>query len=365
DFLNTFYRGGYISHDKIDAGKNHLLPKNHVGIYTGMSAAYTWRNKNDTVRWDFTVAFRDRQAIHGLFTDDAYRLVFDGNEPYAGTTLDLGGTHFTAIHWQQLQLEAKYFYPDGRSEIAFGFSLMNGTSMSEVSIDRGTLFTPTTGTSLDLGLTGSYYASDTASKKYFTNNGFGSCFNFRFSTFLGNPDGRYRHQLSFSVQDLGYMHWNSRSIVYTVDTTMHYTGADVSGAIINHEQVTGFPSADSIFGSKKVAQVITFLPIGIRARYVLLTPTPFWGGVEAKFWSNGDALPMVTIFAGWRNAKNNFNVVSGVSGGGYGKISVPLMLAWSPCRNFRIMAGCDNVAGEIAPKKTHAQGLFTNLSFAF
>lgn len=364
-FMNALYKGEYLDSSMKATEENRLLPSNRIGAYGSYGFSYSWRNRPDSLKWEFTLSARDRQSLRGAFTSDAFRLGFEGNRPFRGETADLSGTHLTYMRWQQLQFECKYYTADHLSEAAFGFSVLLGQQLQEINLREGKVFTASNGTAVDITSDASYYSSDTAHTKMFSRNGSGTCFNFRFSTIIGDSNARFHHQLFFSVQDLGYIRWDNNSLIYNVDTTLHYTGADASDVIVNHGNFTGLPDSDSLIGNPDEGQVIAFLPLGIRARYTLFTPWPWWAGVDLRIWSYADALPHVTLFAGWHDRSNKFNLSGGIAWGGYAGLQVPLQLNYNPCKNFGITVGAVNLAAYLLPEKTTGQGAFANLTFAF
>ncbi len=364
-FINSFYKGGYIDAETKAKQTSKLLPSNRVGAYAGYAMAYCWRMDPDSGNWEFTVAYRDRQSLYGKFSSDAFRLAFEGNRAFKGETANLDDTKLAYMHWQQLQFEAKFYSPDNKSDAAFGFSVLNGQQLQEVMIHKASVFTASDGSFIDVNAKADWFQSDTASSRLGSQNGFGSCFNFRFNAYLGDSAARYKSQFSFMVQDLGFIRWNDKSRIYTVDTNMHYTGVDASNVLINNGDVTGVPNSDSLIGEPQNGQIITFLPLGIRMRYTVFTPGAWWGGIDARAWSYSEALPQLTLFAGWHSKDLSLNVSGGAAWGGYARLQFPVQIGWEPCKNLALLFGTTNLLGYIAPKKTHGQGLYMNLSIAF
>jgi hypothetical protein len=364
-FLNSMYKGGFLDSTTKADQENRLLPSNRIGIYASYAMAYSWRGTSDSAKWEFMIAYRDRQSFSGKFSADAFKLAFEGNRPFLGKTATIDNTHLTNMHWQQLQFEAKYFSPDKRSDATFGFSILNGQQLQEINIRKGSVFTQSDGTAIDVASSATYFRSDTSSTTLGARNGSGSCFNFRFNTYLGDSSAHYHSQVSFMVQDLGFIHWNNKSDIFSVDTNAHYTGVDASNVLVNGGHLTGVPNSDSIIHPPQHGQIIAFLPLGIRFRYTLITPYSWWGGIDARAWSYGDAMPHLTMFAGWHTKDFHFNVSGGAAYGGYARLQFPLQVGWESCNYFSLIVGTTNVAGYIAPKQTHGQGLFMNLSFAF
>lgn len=364
-FINSFYKGGFIDADKKAEQEAKLLPSTRIGGYSSYAMSYCWRMDPDSGNWEFAVAYRDRQSLYGKFSSDAFHLVFEGNRPFKGKTANLDDTKLTYLHWQQVQFEAKFYSPDKKSDAAFGFSVLNGQQMQEMNIRHGSIFTASDGSAIDVNTSAAYFQSDTSSSKLGSRNGSGSCFNFRFNAYLGDSTDRYKSQFSFMVQDLGFIRWNDNSMVYSVDTNAHYIGVDASSVLINGGTLTGVPNSDSLIGAPENGQIITFLPLGIRMRYTIFSPTSWWGGIDARAWSYSEALPHITLFGGWHTKDRCFNVSGGAAWGGYARLQFPVQLGWEPCKNIAIIAGTTNLAGYIAPKKTHGQGLYMNLSLAF
>lgn len=364
-FINSFYRGEFLDSTLKKSQEDRLLPTNRIGAYAAYGMAYSWRDDVDSTKWEYMIAYRDRQVLFGTFAPDAFTLAFEGNRAFRGRTAILDETRLVSMHWQQLQFEAKYFSPDNNSEAAFGFSLLNGQSMQEVNIRKASIFTQSDGTFIDVTSDASYYTSDTSAPGFSARNGRGVSFNFRLSTSSRNTEGPFIHHFSFAVQDLGYIRWNDRTQVYNVDTTIHFTGADASGVILNGGTVTGLPESDSLIGEPENSEVIMFLPLGLRFRYGLVSRHQWWGLIDVRSWSHAGALPHVSLLGGWHTKKNRLRLLGGVAWGGYAQIQVPLQVSWEACRQFTLMAGTTNLAGYIVPDKTHGQGLYFNLSFAF
>lgn len=364
-FMNSFYQGKFLDSNTINDQQSKLLPSNRIGAYASYAMAYSFRPDPDSGKWEYMIAYRDREELYGRFSDDAFGIAFKGNRAYKGMTADLGNSQITSIHWQQVQLEAKFSAPDGKSDATFGFSVMNAQRLEEINIHEATIYTASDGSAIDVNANADYFASDTLSKKRGSRNGSGSCFNFRFNAYFGDTAKPYRSQLSFMVQDLGFIRWNENSLIYSVDTNMHYTGVDASQVIVNGGSVTGVPDSDSLIGAPKHGQIITFLPLGIRFRYTIFFPGAFWGGIDAHAWSYNDAVPLVSIFGGWHSADHKINIGAGAGVGGYARLQIPLQVSWRPCNNFGITVGSTNITGYIAPKNSHGQGLYTNLTFAF
>lgn len=365
-FVNSFYKGDFFDSTTKANQENQLHPTNSLGGYAAYSMSYTWRNHPDTTRWEFMVAYRDRQSLFGSFTSDAFKLAFEGNRPFVGINAQLAKTQLTYMHWQQLQFEAKYYSEDNRSEAAVGFSVLNGQQLQEINIREGSVYTAPNGNYIDVNnFYGSYYRSDTAKTNYGSRNGSGTSFNFRFSTLLGDSSAAFQHQFSFMMQDLGYIHWNNKSQIYTADTTVHYTGVDASDVILNGGTVTGLPTSDSLIGKPKNGEIISFLPLGLRFRYTLITPWPVWGGVDVRAWSYAGASPQIMLFAGWHSLNFRTSLTGGAAWGGYGRLQFPLQITHEFSKYFSLTAGTTNLAGYLAPTKSHGQGLYVNMSIAF
>ncbi len=364
-FVNALYKGDFLDSATKAEQESKLLPVNRIGMYGSYNMAYCWRMNPDSAKWEFMVAYRDRQSLFGLFQSDAFRLAFEGNRAYKGMTANLDNTRMTYLHWQQLQFEAKYLSPDHKSDATFGFSILNGQQLQEVNVVKASVFTASDGSYIDANSSASYFKSDTSSTKFGSRNGSGSCFNFRFNAYFGDSTKHFQSQLSFMVQDLGFLRWNDKSLIYSVDTSVHYTGVDAGSLIVNGSSPSDVPNADSIIGQPQNGQVITFLPLGIRLRYTIFSSKSYWGGIDLRAWSYSDAIPQITLFGGWHTPNYKFNVSGGAAWGGYARLQIPLQIGYEPCKNFALILGTTNVAGYIVPKNSHGQGLYMNLSFAF
>ena len=367
-FINSLYKGDFLDSATKANQENQMHPSNRVGGYASYSVAYTWRNNPDSTKWEFTIAYRDREALSGEFSSDAFKLGFEGNRPFLGKTADLSNTQMTLMHWQQIQFETKYYSEDNRSEIALGVSILNGQQMQGANIRTGSVYTEPSANYIDVNnFFASYYRSDTAKTSFGNRNGAGSSFNFRFSTVLGDSGSPFQHQLSFMVQDIGFITWNDKSQVYNVDTTVHYTGVNASDVVLNGGHVTGLPNSDSLIGKPKSERIYQPLPLGLRFRYSLITPWPVWGGVDIRAWnySAGNTAKQISIFAGWHSNDFRLSMTGGAAYGGFARLQFPLQVAYEISKYFSFTLGTTNLAAYLAPKKSYGQGLYLNLSVAF
>jgi hypothetical protein len=364
-FMNRFYRGGFIdSSMKANEVKN-MYPTNRLGLYASYGVAYTWRNNPDSLKWEFTLALRDRQFMHGLYATDAFRLLFEGNRPFAGQTADMSGTNFVYMHWQQIQFETKYHTPDKRSQAVIGISYLSGQQYNEANVKTGKLYTASNGTAIQADLLAGYAVSDTSRSGMFSNTGNGISFNFNFKSIVGDSASKFRKEFMFAMQDLGYIRWSANTMAYTVDTVWQYNGVNISNAILNPDSIASVPNADSIIGTPVKTDMITFLPISLRARYTITSPTSWMAGIDLRLWSYASAIPHVTLFGGWHTKNKKFELGGGIAYGGYSKLQIPIQVNWTPCKNFSAGIYCWNAPAYIIPKKTTGQGIWTNFTFAF
>jgi Family of unknown function (DUF5723) len=364
-FLNHFYKGGHIDSAMKVAELNKMVNSNRLGLYAGYGAAYSWRNNPDSLKWELTLAVRNRQMMHGLYTADAFRLVFEGNRSFLGETANLSGTRFTYMNWMQFQFEGKYYSPDKKSQAVFGISALNGLQYAEMNLLDARIFTASNGTSIDATTKASFTRSDTSKQTGLRSNGGGVCFNFRFNTFIGDSTKKYKQQFFFSMQDLGYIRWKGNTQTYLVDTTIQYSGIDITDALLNPTELGALPSTDTIIGDPVIGDVIAFLPISIRVRYSFISPWKWHAGIDARLWSYADAIPHITLFGGWHTSNFKWNLMGGAAWGGYAQLQFPVQINWNPCKNFGVTVGSWNLAAYILPKHSRGQGAWMNLSFAF
>jgi hypothetical protein len=362
-FLTGLYTGGFMDSTYIENTASQLLPVNRFGMQSTIGITFGIETK-DTSSNMLTFSLQKRTNITGKFSDDAFRLGFQGNTQFKGEEAEFSGTRFSALSWTQLKIG----YVSKESEnthISVAFSGIIGNSYNEGIVHYGKLFTDSQGLFLDGSVAADYYSSDTANQSAFAVNGFGTSVDIGWNYVQKLKKGSAYYRVEF--MDFGFINWNSKTIHQYTDTTFHYSGIDISQMFINQNYVVDLPEANN-FIKQDTGETSrsTFLPAVIRASYqrnsadyrVFVKAT-----AAIPVWSY--ALPYGSILAGYKFQKAKLQTTAGVAYGGYARLQVPCKLQTWVIKNATIEFGTPNVLSFIKPDTFSGSGAYVKLNYCF
>ncbi len=360
-FLNTLWKGGYMDSVFIENSASQLLPVNRFGLQSTIGITYGYA-LNDTNGSVIRFSVLKRRNISGKFTDDAFRLGFQGNTQFKGEEAGIGGTQFTSLGWTQFRVglatrESK------NTSINVAFSALIGNQYNETRIFHGKLFTDSQGIFVDGEIAGDYYSSDTSNTSFFALNGFGTSVDIEWNYFTAKKGGIEFFKLEFL--DFGFINWNKQTVHRYVDTTFHYTGIDISQYFSDPDFVASLPEDDNFIKSDTgITSRSTFLPAVIRASYIR---TFNHGNTGARImfaipcWSN--ALPFGSIRIQHTIRRINTTISTGVAYGGYSSLQIPLDVSIACIKNTTIYLGTYNTLVFFNPDQFAGSGAFIKLGY--
>jgi hypothetical protein len=222
-YLNTFI----LLHYNEENLKKEIAGKLNRENYFGIDMRNTYRTwpifnfKLSGKNFGLGIFFRNVYDQRMYFTDDLFRLMYEGNVPFAGKIARIAPLDFSTVDYFEGGFELVSRTTD-RMNFGMGLSLIQGNSFYEFSATRGTLFTSEDGDSLHTDIKLNYRSSDPDKKEFSNNNGTGA----GFSAFA-KYDINKKSSLYLALDDLGFISWNDKSINFSFDSSVSYTGFDI------------------------------------------------------------------------------------------------------------------------------------------
>jgi hypothetical protein len=155
------------------------------------------------------------------FTDDFFKLMYEGNVPFAGKTAQIAPLDYRALSYQEAGLNL-VSRATGQFNFGIGLSYIKGNNFYELNASKGTLFTSDDGDSIHADINLSYKSSDPSRKEAKSFNGSGS----GFSAF-GNYNLNSKSSFYIALDELGFIFWNNKSVYFNMDTSGSFTGFDI------------------------------------------------------------------------------------------------------------------------------------------
>jgi hypothetical protein len=360
-FLNTIYRGGLLDSAYVEQNAAELLQKNRAGVHYDAGFSFGIGLK-DTSQSMIMFSVRRRFNLTSVFSDDAFRLGFQGNTQFKGTEADFSRTGFRSLSWTQLQL-GYYTRETSNTFIHIGVSGIAGHQYNEAWVEYGKLFTDSYGTYLSGGAVADFYSSDTASRGAMRVNGVGLSVDVSWMKMRQLKNGTEYIRLEF--QDFGFVNWNNKTIHRSIDTTVYYQGVDISELILNPQVNTQLPSESDFIKSDSASKYVsTYLPALFRASYTRTIGLKHALKLSASvpFWSY--ALPYAALTYRYTSAKFKTIVSGGFAYGGYARLQVPLRILKAFGTHFIAEAGAMNVLSIASPDHFTGNGYYFKLSYS-
>ncbi len=256
--MKLFYRGGFFDNDLKSESLNRLGTKNLLGGEYGARVSYL----NPSVKWLDSAGFYVTYEINGgggvSFTQDLFRLAFEGNQQYVGDSAILSGTEFTSYAFKKIG----FGYNRG-NRLKIGLALLSFDNYSFGQINRGLYYADPNNDSLSLRLSGDWISAN-------KNNlgspvGLGVGVDFEMNLPYENNDSLDIPRLVLGVRNFGVFVSSKQMDVLEIDTLYSYRGVEMN-SMSDFQQ--------DLFS--EVALQDSLLPEPIQDRKVKLLPFEFY-----------------------------------------------------------------------------------------
>lgn len=288
--------GGFIDNAIKDKARDRQRNFNRFGLDVQTEFEYrNYRGKlfgND--QWGWLVKAGAYATGGAAYSEDAFGLVFYGNESYLGKTAGLSGTSATFTAYEKIG----FGVINKRTKSSIALNVVNVSNAFKGRIHEGELKQTADASDISLLLDGEFTYTD---RSRFS-NGIGLAADLDFRIPINWMQGHTAY-IQVLAKNLGfaYMHAGVRS--YSVDSTYHYSGFDF-------DQLTGdrsvfsadFSVLDSLGIGSKREQRVLLLPGFIQAGKIV--DEQYTGAWQSFFgirlYPTLPANPMLYAGANWR-----------------------------------------------------------------
>ena len=340
------------------------------GGYNGYERIYyiqKMKSKIDSVNaTGFINVFTHRQ-LSTVFGEDPLRLIAFGNKDFAGKNANLDKLDLTLLQYTTIQ----FGYTIEKNGYTLGVApgLVIGNKYASIKSNGGYLYTSSIGDSLYAEVSGQWSQSDTSSKLIYDPNGIGASVDFFFSM----PFDLFKKNenignITFEVNDLGFIVWNKNTLTYKIDGEYGWGGFkapslfDLNDSLIDLQRPNDVQ--ESLLDFTNVGTKNTFMPLRISIRYqeqlsekVLLIAT-----LEHRFMSQ--TLPFLGLNQEMRmndmSKKTGLNLRFYESFGGYNYVGLGSGISITHPK-FDVIAGTRNLIGLFNPE--YYSGVNVHLGF--
>lgn len=346
-FSSYFLNGGLISKSDKDNVSQGLKKSNSIGAEQAFSMRFTDFSTHpfkDTA-WGYYLNIEHQDHIGLNFNKSLYDLVFYGNGPYTGTTIDLTPANFARYTFQKFG----FGLTESTTGSWFGVSVVKGQSFSMMDCSRANFLTDDSTANISFDYAANISRSDTNKTNLSAFNGIGLSIDFAWNFKIGH-DSIYPDFLNFQfrVQNAGFVSWNGSSLNYAADTTIQYNGFSVNNILKPEDALlTGSTSVkDSLNINYEKKKYVSLLPADFLLGNYINPLKGYWVkplyGIRYKLMEGYK--PMPYLGACLRVAKRTHVQLSG-SYGGWGGFRVGLRFETQIGKKIHFIIGSSHVDG--------------------
>jgi len=365
-FSNRFLFGGTITRKMKDDTYKNLGNNNRGGgdlNYT-LTAEIPFDTLFDRTGISLVVGAEFNEHVDVKFDENLFRLVFDGNKQFAGQEVDISQTNFNYYKFQRLNFGfISYKKHKGKlTREGAIVSLIKGEEHIAAN-GEGTMTTEQYGRQIDLELDYTFNSSDTTNKGLKAFNGIGISTDLFTEFYLKNGDKIY-----LGVEDLGFVHWNKKSIEISTDSLYMYDGIVIDDIFNINDSLIDKLSKDSIIDiistDRSKASYATALPTALHIIYTKKLNSKLVGNLGLYYKILVNYFPY--IYANTTYYINpTFAVKTQLAWGGYGKYNIGLSVAKSIKNSWQLILGTNNLEGYVVPTKAFSNSGFVGLKKYF
>lgn len=362
-FTSLFYNGGFLDSTLKSEISERLGAENRMGAELGYGISYYNYHAHlfGKPEWGWMASVENMGSYYLQISKNAFDLLFYGNSRFAGDTVQLADIKGEAMSWQKFTFGG--FHKNNHSSVAVSF--LKGQNYAGMNIKNANLYTAPMGQELALELDAQITRSDSLQKGLDAFNGWGLSTDLVFYLNTGkNRNVKFKNAFRISIQNLGFISWNEKSLQTSLDTSYQFEGFQVDDLFDS----TSFNFSER---AKDTFQIETY-----NRSFTSILPFTFsfakiadpnsedklqgLYGVRLRAYSVYRPL----FFAGLHyraSSKLNMNMFASV--GGYGGFKLGYSLHLAPIKNMNIYLSCSNLLG--FSKNGYGKDATLNLSYAF
>ena len=360
ELSNKFLYGGMIDVSIKDNAVSKLKGKNYLAVE--MASKFVYFSKNKTIHgiknafWGFEIG--TQVLSYNSYSDDLFKLVFYGNEPYAGENLNLAQSNSKTMWYHNIGVTAgvnlKNIGKFDNLQVSITPSFVIGLLQRDFNLNTGDFLTETNGEYVDINFAGNYTASDSLYDA-FSSKGNGSKIDI--NLLLESN----KNKIGLTISDLGFITWKNK-MNYNLDTTFTFNGVEIEDIFdVQDTLLTVAEVKDSTFANSPSKTTIA-IPMLASVYY----EHSFSDKLVLKNWLK---YRLVDNYIPFFMSQINYNIsdfTGGVSAayGGYTGFQAGINLGYD-LGVVDITLGTTNVLGFIDQKNQYSQNVYGRITARF
>ncbi len=352
--LGKLVYGGEITSNQINTSLSKHLLMNRLGF--DLNSEVEFRNLKSTIfknsNWGYLIK-GGYYSIGGVnYSKDIFGLVFNGNQNYLGSKIDISGSHFSFSTFQKIG----FGIIDKKSKSSISLNYINASDFQGAFIQKGTMDINADGTVVKLEAKGSYRSSQ--GSNFNKGIGVGLDIDYRFMI-IRSGDKNSTFQLI--AKNIGFVNYTAGLKTYQMDSTLSFEGFKLN-QLYGEQSIfnDSISYIDSLHIEQSIEKKVLFLPGFLQFGKIINedfnSKWNYFYGI--RLYPTLAYTPMIYIGGQWKpNAK--MEIGSQASVGGFSRFRMGLYSNFN-ISNWAIGIGSQDIIGMIS-NKGYGQSLLIRL----
>lgn len=217
---------GFITDDLKNENLERLGSVNEGGSYLDLKIFYKQNRESlwGVKRLGYYFALEYHLIDEYQFSRDLYYLVLYGNKNFIGRKADIGNSGREQINYYQFKSGLHWQSANERHSFGLNLGLNLGNRLLSMQLySPSSLYTDTLGTELVLDADVRYIETDTSRTQWHNISGMGGALDFYYKY-----EEKDHFSLIFSMENLGFIHWNRNTIDFAEAKRHSFQGVEVA-----------------------------------------------------------------------------------------------------------------------------------------
>jgi hypothetical protein len=360
ELSNKFLYGGMIDVSIKDNAVNKLKGKNYLAAEMVSKLSYLSKNKTifgvKNAFWGIEIG--TQVLSYNKYSDDLFKLVFYGNEPYTDESLNLAQSSSKTIWYHNIGLTAGINLNNiGRFDnlqIRAIPSFVIGILQRDFNLNTGDFLTETNGEYIELNFAGNYTASDSLYNA-FSSKGNGGKIDI--SLLLESK----KNKIGLTISDLGAIAFKNK-LNYNLDTAFTFSGIEIEDIFdVQDTLLTVAEIQDSTFKNKSNKTTVS-LPMLVSVYYEHTFSDKWVLKNWLKYRLVDNYIPFIMSQINYKTAGFTGGLTAAY--GGYTGFQAGINAGYD-FNIANITLGTTNILGFIDQKNQYSQNLYGRITFHF
>jgi hypothetical protein len=362
DFVNAIDKSRFLDDQLIATQLDNTGDKVLTGQIRNMGGRFYMNSNKKPGKQYLFFGIEHQHFLDTYIDEDLPALLLRGNKPYAGKTLEVPGSEYYSIYFNQISggMGFSFGKEEAKQQLEFGLSFNLGQNYDFIDMDNSTFYTDPDGDYLDVSISARTKLSDTVWAEFYQVKGIGLSGELLYS-YTKTDDFHF----DVSFKNLGFIRWNANPFVGSVDTSFVFEGLenDTTG---NNDLPGDFDKNSLrkyLFPNAGTDAFSTTLPLKIgMSAGKFISNGKFYFGAKMEYYPFLKAPLMLEVFGTW-NMKDVAYLTPILLYSSYGKLNYGLNIAVNITKDLRLDLGSPYLDSIFSGSTFAGQGGFVRLVF--